>query len=54
MDLHEDKDAFEELIGTTAETLGLPQIYVEKDYWVIKDTMRTMRGQALLAFKTEG
>jgi hypothetical protein len=34
MILHEDKDAFEELIAATAQSVGLPEIYVEKDYWV--------------------
>lgn len=34
MKLHEDKEAFSELVEVTAETIGLPQIYVEKDYWV--------------------
>jgi len=36
VNLHEDKDVFEELIGVTAEAFGLPQVYVEKDYWVTK------------------
>ena len=34
MNLHEDSDAFAELIATTAQNVGLPQVYVEKDYWV--------------------
>lgn len=36
MNLHDDKDVFEELILATAEDLGLPQAYIEKDYWVTK------------------
>lgn len=36
MQLHEDVDAFTELAQITAETVGLPQVYVEKDYWVTK------------------
>lgn len=36
MNLHEDVDAYSELISVTAETIGLPQVYVEKDYWVTK------------------
>lgn len=36
MQLHEDVDAFTELVQITAETVGLPQVYVEKDYWVTK------------------
>lgn len=34
MKLHEDKDVFEELVLTAADSMGLPQAYVEKDYWV--------------------
>ena len=34
MRLHEDKEVFTELIENAAEIIGLPQIYVEKDYWV--------------------
>ncbi len=36
MNLHEDGEAFAELVAVTAETIGLPQIYVEKDYWVTR------------------
>ena len=36
MRLHEDPQAFSELVQATAEAVGLPQIYVEKDYWVTK------------------
>ncbi len=36
MNLHEDDEAFAELVAVTAETIGLPQVYVEKDYWVTK------------------
>ena len=34
MNLHEDSEAFEELIAATAQSIGLPQVYIEKDYWV--------------------
>lgn len=34
MRLHEDKEVFAELIENAAEIIGLPQVYVEKDYWV--------------------
>lgn len=34
MRLHEQADVFAELIANAAETIGLPQVYVEKDYWV--------------------
>lgn len=34
MNLHEGPDTFAELIAATAEQIGLPELYVEKDYWV--------------------
>jgi hypothetical protein len=34
MELHKDTDVFTELVAVTAETIGLPQVYIEKDYWV--------------------
>lgn len=36
MKLHEDKEAFTDLIEAAAQAIGLPQVYVEKDYWVTK------------------
>lgn len=36
MKLHEDLETFSELVGFTAEKKGLPEIYIEKDYWVTK------------------
>ena len=36
MNLHEDNEAFSEFVQLTAETFGLPQVYVEKDYWITK------------------
>lgn len=36
MKLHEDSEAFAELIEVAAESIGLPQVYVEKDYWVTR------------------
>jgi len=36
MNLHEDNEAFSEAVQLTAETIGLPQVYVEKDYWITK------------------
>ncbi len=36
MNLHEDKDVFLELVRSTAQTLGVPEYYVEKDYWVTR------------------
>lgn len=34
MILHEDKSAFLDLIQETAKSIGLPEVYIEKDYWV--------------------
>ncbi len=34
MNLHQDKEVFAELIEATGKTLGMRQIYVEKDYWM--------------------
>lgn len=34
MNLHENKDVFLELVQVTAQNANLPEIYVEKDYWV--------------------
>ncbi|MCP4977975.1 MAG: nucleotidyl transferase AbiEii/AbiGii toxin family protein [Maribacter sp.] len=36
MNLHEDNEVFSELVEVTAATIGLPQVYVEKDYWITK------------------
>ena len=36
MKLHEDEQLFVELVAIAAQTIGLPQVYVEKDYWVTK------------------
>ena len=36
MNLHDDNEAFVDLVAATAEAIGLPQVYVEKDYWVTK------------------
>ena len=36
MNLHDDNESFSELIEAAAESIGLPQVYVEKDYWVTK------------------
>ncbi|RXJ95791.1 hypothetical protein CRU94_04030 [Arcobacter sp. AHV-9/2010] len=34
MILHNDKETFNELIETTAGVLGIPTVFIEKDYWV--------------------
>ncbi len=40
MNLHNSPDVFSELIQTTAESYSIPEIYVEKDYWVTKALKR--------------
>jgi len=34
MKLHLDKSLFQEAIQATAQHIGIPEVYVEKDYWV--------------------
>lgn len=34
MKLHEDLSTFRDAITLTAQQMNLPEIYVEKDYWV--------------------
>ena len=34
MRLHNDKETFSDLIETTAVVLGIPAVFIEKDYWV--------------------
>ncbi len=36
MNLHENKDIFRELITYTSGALNVPEVYVEKDYWVTR------------------
>ena len=36
MNLHNNQDAFLELINLTAEHFKIPEVYVEKDYWVTR------------------
>lgn len=36
MKLHENTDLFKELIEGTAQSIGLPEVYIEKDYWITK------------------
>ncbi|MEE8059029.1 MAG: nucleotidyl transferase AbiEii/AbiGii toxin family protein [Pseudomonadales bacterium] len=36
MILHKDADTFAELIAFAAEQRGLPQVYIEKDYWITR------------------
>lgn len=34
MTLHENKPFFQQAVRFTAQQMNLPEIYVEKDYWV--------------------
>ncbi len=36
MRLHEEPEVFAELVAAAAEHIGLPEVYVEKDYWVTR------------------
>ena len=34
MKLHENKELFQEAVLATSQMMGIPEIYIEKDYWV--------------------
>jgi len=34
MILHKDRKMFRESIQATAQHMGIPEVYIEKDYWV--------------------
>jgi hypothetical protein len=34
MRLHEDKRLFRQAVTATSEMLSIPEIFIEKDYWV--------------------
>ncbi len=34
MKLHENAELYQDAVAATAQQLGLPEIFVEKDYWV--------------------
>lgn len=36
MNLHNDEPFFAELVTTVAQAINLPEVYIEKDYWVTK------------------
>lgn len=44
MNLHEDKELFKDAVSVTAQHMGLPEIYVEKDYWVTLALRRIFEG----------
>lgn len=45
MKLHDNPEVFSELIAATATHIGLPQVYVEKDYWVTNVLRNLSRSQ---------
>ena len=53
MNLHESPDAFAEFIQATAQTYSIPEVYVEKDYWVTKALQRLSESEfaAHIVFK---
>jgi predicted nucleotidyltransferase component of viral defense system len=34
MKFHENKELFQEAVLATSQMMGIPEIYIEKDYWV--------------------
>jgi len=36
MKLHEDKELFLTTVSSTAQSMNLPEVYIEKDYWVTR------------------
>ena len=34
MNLHKNKELFSQAIRLTAQRMGIPEIYIEKDYWI--------------------
>lgn len=34
MNLHENEELFRQAIQFTAQDIGIPEIFIEKDYWV--------------------
>jgi predicted nucleotidyltransferase component of viral defense system len=34
MNLHEHKEEFQNLVTLTSDYLGIPEVFIEKDYWV--------------------
>ncbi len=34
MNLHENKELFKDAIIATSQLKGIPEIYIEKDYWI--------------------
>ncbi|CCH56550.1 hypothetical protein BN8_05905 [Fibrisoma limi BUZ 3] len=44
MKLHENRDLFADAVSITAQQMNLPEIYVEKDYWVTLALQRIFTG----------
>ena len=45
MNLHKDREVFLELISRTAEYFTIPEVYVEKDYWVTKILLQISKSE---------
>ena len=45
MNLHENQDLFQQSISITAQQKGLPEIYIEKDYWVTVALLTIFTGE---------
>lgn len=45
MNLHDDEEAFRELINRTAQHFNIPEVYVEKDYWVTRVLLLLSRSE---------
>ncbi|WP_017345802.1 nucleotidyl transferase AbiEii/AbiGii toxin family protein [Pantoea sp. A4] len=45
MNLHENPELFRELISVTANAFNIPEIYVEKDYWVTRVLLKLSQSE---------
>lgn len=45
MNLHENSQVFTELVIATADSFKIPEVYVEKDYWVTRALMQLSQSE---------
>ena len=45
MTLHHNRELFSEVVIQTAQMMGLPEIYIEKDYWVTYSSKGSLRAR---------
>lgn len=50
MKLHENKRLFRQAIVATAESMQIPEIYIEKDYWVTYDLHQLLQNTETKVF----